>query len=289
MDLCDDRGMAPKTARARRLGIALRSHREAAGLTLEAAADEINSTRSTLSRYENAQTLVSPATVRALLTLYGVGAEDVDAAVALAKDARKPGWWVSYSYVLDKRTIDFIALEAEASAIANFEPSVVPGLLQTADYIRAVMRGGPHTLTDEGVEQRVKARLDRQQRLTGPEPPIFDAIIDEGALLRPVGDQAVMAAQLDHLLKMIELPNITVQVIPLTAGYHRGTRGSLHILEFPDPEDPIIASVETVAGQMVLDRPGELRTCTKIMEHLRSVALSPADSRDQLVRLLKGR
>ncbi|WBB81983.1 helix-turn-helix transcriptional regulator [Micromonospora sp. WMMD882] len=281
--------MAPKTARARRLGIALRAHREAAGLTLEAAADEINSTRSTLSRYENAQTLVTPATVRALLTLYRARAEEVEAAVTLAKDARKPGWWVSYSYLLDRRTIDFIALEAEASAIANFEPSVVPGLLQTADYIRAVMRGGPHTLSDEQVEQRVQVRLDRQQRLAGDEPPIFDAIIDEGALLRPVGDEGVMAAQLHHLLKMIELPNITVQVIPLVAGYHRGTRGSLHMLEFPDPEDPIIASVETVAGQMILDRPGDLRTCTKIMEHLRSVALSPAESREQLVRTLEGR
>ncbi|MGC4805304.1 helix-turn-helix domain-containing protein [Micromonospora sp. DT233] len=281
--------MAPKTARARRLGIALRAHREAAGLTLEAAADEINSTRSTLSRYENAQTLISPATVRALFTLYGVGADELAAAVQLAKDARKPGWWVSYSYLLDRRTIDFIALEAEATGIANFEPSVVPGLLQTADYIRAVMRGGPHTLSDEQVEQRVHLRLDRQQRLTDQDPPILDAIIDEGALLRPVGGPSVMAEQLLHLLKMAELPNITVQVIPLTAGYHRGTRGSLHILEFPDPEDPIIASVETVAGQMVLDRPGDLRTCTKIMEHLRSVALSPAASRDELHRVLKGR
>ena len=188
--------MAPKTARARRLGIALRAHREAAGLTLEAAADEINSTRSTLSRYENAQTLVNPATVRALLSLYGVRPEEIAAAVQLAKDTRKPGWWVPYSHLLDKRTIDFIALEAEATAIANFEPSIVPGLLQTADYIRGVMRGGPHTLTDDQVEQRVKLRLDRQQRITAAEPPIFDAIIDEGALLRPVGDRTVMEAQL---------------------------------------------------------------------------------------------
>ncbi|WP_025619663.1 helix-turn-helix domain-containing protein [Salinispora cortesiana] len=281
--------MAPKTARARRLGIALRMHREAAGLTLEAAADEISSTRSTLSRYENAQTLVSPAVVRALLTVYGVAPDEIAAATQLAKDARKPGWWVSYSYLLDRRTIDFIALEAEATAIANFEPSVVPGLLQTADYIRGVMRGGPHTLTDDEVEQRVQLRLDRQQRLTAPHPPILDAIIDEGALLRPVGDRTVMAAQLGHLLKASELPNVTVQVIPLAAGYHRGTRGSLHILEFADPEDPFIASVETVAGQMVLDRPGDLRTCTKIMEHLRSVALSPADSQDQLRHLMEGR
>lgn len=281
--------MAPKTARARRLGIALRTHREAAGLTLESAADEISSTRSTLSRYENAQTLVSPAIVRALLTLYGVAPDEVAAAVQLAKDARKPGWWVSYSYLLDRRTIDFIALEAEATGIANFEPSVVPGLLQTADYIRGVMRGGPHTLTDDEVEQRVQLRLDRQQRLTAPQPPILDAIIDEGALLRPVGDRTVMVAQVEHLLKASDLPNVTIQVIPLAAGYHRGTRGSLHILEFADPEDPFIASVETVAGQMVLDRPGDLRTCTKIMEHLRSVALSPADSRDQLRYIMEGR
>jgi hypothetical protein len=97
-----------------------------------------------------------------------------------------------------------------------------------------------------------------------------------------------MAAQLRSLLKASEMPNVTIQVIPLRAGYHRGTRGSLHILEFADPEDPILASVETVAGQLILDRPHDLRTCTKIMEHLRAVALSPAESRDTINRLLKG-
>ncbi|ROT32693.1 helix-turn-helix transcriptional regulator [Micromonospora sp. HM5-17] len=280
--------MAPKSFRARRLGIALRHAREAAGFTLEQAADEINSTRSTLSRYENAQTIVSPATVRALLTLYQRPESEIEDMVQLAKEARKPGWWVSYSYILDRRTIDFIAVEAEATAIANFEPSVVPGLLQTPEYIRAIMRGGPHTLADDEVEQRVQIRLGRQERLKEPDPPIFDAIVDEGALLRPVGGEAVMAAQLRSLLKTSELPNVTIQVIPLRAGYHRGTRGSLHILEFADPEDPILASVETVAGQLILDRPHDLRTCTKIMEHLRAVALSPAESRDTINRLLKG-
>jgi Uncharacterized protein conserved in bacteria len=179
--------MAPKSFRARRLGIALRHAREAAGLTLEQAADEINSTRSTLSRYENAQTMVSPAMVRALLTLYRRPESEIADMVQLAKEARKPGWWVSYSYVLDRRTIDFIAVEAEATAIANFEPSVVPGLLQTPEYIRAIMKGGPHTLADDEVEQRVQIRLGRQERLREPDPPIFDAIVDEGALLRPVG------------------------------------------------------------------------------------------------------
>ncbi|MEE6260886.1 helix-turn-helix domain-containing protein [Plantactinospora sonchi] len=280
--------MAPKSFRARRLGIALRHAREAARLTLEQAADEINSTRSTLSRYENAQTMVSPASVRALLTLYKRPESEIEDMVQLAKEARKPGWWVSYSYILDRRTIDFIAVEAEATAIANFEPSVVPGLLQTPEYIRAIMRGGPHTLGDEEVEQRVQIRLGRQQRLKEPDPPIYDAIVDEGALLRPVGGEAVMAAQLQALLKTSELPNVTIQVVPLKAGYHRGTRGSLHILEFADPEDPILASVETVAGQLILDRPHDLRTCAKIMEHLRAVALSPAESRDTINRLLKG-
>ncbi len=280
--------MAPKSFNARRLGIALRAAREAAGLTLESAADEISSTRSTLSRYENAQTLCSPATVRALLNLYRVPDNEVEETVQLAKEARKPGWWVTYSYILDKRTIDFIAVETEATAISNFEPSVVPGMLQTADYIRAIMRGGPHTLSDDEVEQRVQIRLGRQKRLTEPNPPLLEAIVDEGALLRPVGGKMVMDAQLRHLLKISELPNITVQVIPLVAGYHRGTRGSLHILEFADPEDPNLASVETVAGQLIIDRPQELRTCTKIMEHLRAVALSPDASRDTIHRLLKG-
>nr|MDT0661561.1 helix-turn-helix transcriptional regulator [Micromonospora sp. DSM 115978] len=281
--------MAPKTARSRRLGIALRQYREAAGLTLEQAADEISSTRSTLSRWENAKSPVSPAQVRSLLLLYEVDHKEVADLVQLAKDARKPQWWESYSHLLGERVMHFIALEAEASAIANFEPSVVPGMVQTADYIRAIMLGGPHTLSDEGIEQRVQLRLDRQKRLTETDPPIFDAIVDEGALLRPIGGTAINDAQLKHLLKVSELPNITVQVIPLSAGYHRGTRGSLHLLDFPDPEDPQIASVETVAGQMIIDRPDELRTCIKIMDILRTVALHPTASRDKILELLRGR
>lgn len=279
--------MGPKTARARRLGFALRAHREAAGMTLEQASDEINSTRSTLSRYEKAQTLVSPATVRTLLTLYGVSGDELAGAVQLAKEARIRGWWQSYSEVLDRRTLDFIALEADAVAIANFEPSVVPGLLQIPDYVRAVMRKAPRALPEQQVEQHVRARLSRQERLTAPDPPVFEAIIDEAALLRPVGGEAVLAAQLRSLVKVSELPNVTIQVVPLSAGYHRGTGGSLHMLEFADPEDPTLASVETVAGQLILDRPTDVRTCTKVMEHLRAVALSPDASRDMLCRLVR--
>lgn len=281
--------MAPKTARARRLGIALRTYREKAELTLEKAAEEINSTRSTLSRYENAQSLPSPATVRALLIHYNVDGDELKGTIELAKEAKKPGWWVSYSYMLDRKTMDFIALESEASGIQSFEPSLVPGLLQTPDYIRAIMRGGPHTLTDEGIEERVKLRLDRQKRLTAmPDPLPVVSVIDEVALLRRVGGDAAWAEQLEHLLKISELPHLTIQVIPLAAGYHRGTRGSLHILEFGLDDQPL-ASVETVAGQLSFDSAPELDTCMKIMQHLRSVALSPEASGDLISNLLKGR
>jgi transcriptional regulator with XRE-family HTH domain len=281
--------MAPKTARARRLGIALKSFREAAGLTLEGAAEEINSTRSTLSRYENALSLPNPAMVRALLTHYNVDGEELKGTIQLAKDARTPGWWVSYSYILDRKTADFIALESEATAIQSFEPSLVPGLLQTPDYIRAIMKGGPHTLDDEGIEQRVRLRLERQTRLTAtPDPLLVDSVIDEVALMRKVGGHDVWAEQLEHLLKISELPNITIQVIPLSAGYHRGTRGSLHILDFGSDDQPL-ASVETVAGQLSFDSSPELQTCTKIMQHLRTVALSPEASSELISNLLKGR
>ncbi|MEV4630152.1 helix-turn-helix transcriptional regulator [Micromonospora sp. NPDC049523] len=281
--------MAPKTARARRLGIALRSYREAAGLTLERAAEEINSTRSTLSRYENALSLPSPATVRALLTHYNVDEDGLKGTIELAKEAKKPGWWVSYSYLLDRRTADFIALESEATYIQSFEPSLVPGLLQTPDYIRAIMLGGPHILTDDEIEGRVQFRLNRQKRLAAtPEPLVLDAVIDEVALMRRVGGDDVWAEQLEHLIKISEIPHITIGVIPLSAGYHRGTRGSLHILEF-GPEDQPLASVETVAGQLSFDTTPELDTCTKIMQHLRTVALSPEESCKLISNLLKGR
>lgn len=249
-------------------------------MTLEQAAAEINLTKSTVSRMETAQASSRPAIVQALLIVYGVTGSELRALIQLAKEANQPGWWRAYSDVLPSRHLDHIALETEASAISTFEPTLVPGLLQTADYARAVMQSGVNTLTEQEIERRVEARLTRQTRLASEAPPTLCAILDETALRRPVGDRvAVMRPQLDRLLELLELPNVTIQIVPLSAGAHPGINGSVTILEFPDPLDPSVAFLETIAGDLYLDKPADLRVCTKVFDALRTVALGPEESR----------
>ena len=272
--------MATPTVRARRLGLALRQLREAAALTLDDAADEVDMTKSTISRIEHGQTIARPGIVRALLNLYGVTGADHAGLMQLARDARTPGWWRAYSDVLPSAHLDYLALESEADTISVYDASVVHGLCQTAEYTRHVMRADvvPPLLSDEEIERRVEVRQNRQARLTGPNRPSVCVIVDEAALSRPVGGPDVMRRQLEHLLKLSDLCNVSVQVAPLAIGAHPALPG-LQILEYADPGDPVIVVMDTVSGDMLIDRPADLRRCQAIYSHLRSLALGPHESR----------
>jgi hypothetical protein len=173
-------------------------------------------------------------------------------------------------------------LEAEASSIRNFELAMVPGLLQTEDYARALISGGPMELDATEVERRVEVRTTRQQALDRDERPQLWVIVDEAAIRRTVGGPAVMRGQLEALVTAADQARTTIQVVPYSAGAHPGQLGPFVILGFPEPSEPEVVTMETVGGNLYVDKPEEVRLYTTAFDHLRAVALSPGDTRAML-------
>jgi hypothetical protein len=234
-------------------------------------------------RIETGRTAPHPNDVRVMLDLYGVTDRDqVSALVKLAKDSRQRGWWYSYRDVLLNRYEFFIGLEAEASSIRDFELAMIPGLLQTADYARALIGGGPLELDFDEIERRVEVRMTRQRVLEGDDRPQLWAILDEAAIRRVVGGTAVMRAQLEHLAEFGVQGKTTIQIVPYNAGAHPGQAGPFIVLAFAEPAEPEVVYMETVGGNLYLDKPEEVRLYTTAFDHLRAVALSPGDTRVML-------
>jgi hypothetical protein len=274
------------TLRGRRLARTLVQLRDAAGMTAEQAADELRKeggrwSKSKISRIEDPRFAApTPRDVRDMLDLYGVkDAPQRDALIQLATQARQRGWWTAYDDVL--RGSHIVGLEAEATVMHSFEPMCVPGLLQTEAYARAVTRAALVTEPERAVgeiDRRVEARMKRQELLDRAQPPQFWAVIEEAALLRPVGGAVTMREQIDRLTELGERPNITLQVIQTSAGAHPGMSGAFVILEFPDPDDAPVVFLETAAGGMYLEEPEQLRRYTLRFDHLRASALGPDES-----------
>jgi transcriptional regulator with XRE-family HTH domain len=267
------------TVRRRRLIAELKRLREASGLTQEDVAERLDWHPTKVFRIETGRTGPHPNDVRVMLDVYGVtDREQREAIVQLAKDARQRGWWYSYRDVLASRYELYIGLESEASSIRNFQLAVIPGLLQTPDYARALVRGGRFELDPEAVERLVEVRLTRQQLLTKPDRPRFWVILDEAALRRSIGGAAIMQAQLNYLIEVADQGRTTLQVVPYGAGAHPGTTGSFVILGFPEPSDPDVVYLETIGGNLYVDKPEEVQLYAASFDHLRAVALSPGDT-----------
>jgi transcriptional regulator with XRE-family HTH domain len=267
------------TVRRRQLIAELKRLREASGLTQEDVAERLDWHPTKVFRIETGRTGPHPNDVRVMLDVYGVtDREQREAIVQLAKDARQRGWWYSYRDVLASRYELYIGLESEASSIRNFQLAVIPGLLQTPDYARALVRGGRFELDPEAVERLVEVRLTRQQLLTKPDRPRFWVIIDEAALRRSIGGAAIMQAQLNYLIEVADQGRTTLQVVPYGAGAHPGTTGSFVILGFPEPSDPDVVYLETIGGNLYVDKPEEVQLYAASFDHLRAVALSPDDT-----------
>lgn len=271
------------TLRGRRLAVELMRRREASGLSREEAARRLEWSTSTIFRIETGRSRPQPGNVRVLLDLYGVTGSERDGLIQLAREARQPGWWHSFRDVLPNPYEVYIGLEGGAASIRNFEPVVVPGLLQTEDYARATFKGGPRELERDEIERRVEVRLARQQILTRDGRPRLWAVIDEAVIHRLVGDPAVMRAQLGHLIDTAEQGKTTVQVVPFRAGAHAGTTGPFVILDFPEPTDPSVVYVETLAGDIYLEERVDVNRYTIAFDRLLAAALHPDDS----VRLIQ--
>jgi transcriptional regulator with XRE-family HTH domain len=269
------------------LGAQLRRLREAAGITTGQAGEAIRASHSKISRLERGQTGVKKRDLTDLLTLYGItGQAEREALLILARQASAPGWWQQYNDVLPKRAERYIGLERAASVIRAYEVQFVPGLMQTEDYARAVIvlsnPGAPGDWTD----RRVSLRMQRQQLLTEPGAPQLWTVLDETALRRPQGGRHVMHAQLEHLLRLTELPNITLQIVLFRSGPPAAAGGPFTILRFPEPDLPDLVYIEHLSGALYLDHPGDIASYQTVMEQLCVQAETSAASQHILRALL---
>ncbi|GAA1937754.1 helix-turn-helix domain-containing protein [Kitasatospora viridis] len=271
-------GQRPPTVRLRRLAAELRRLRADADLTREDVTRETGINPATLYRIETARGKPQQRTLMALLKLYEVSQSQLAELVALSQGADAQGWLRPYHSELPEEYTAYISFEAEARSVRNYESLFIPGLLQTEDYARAVIRSGLPMADSRVVEQRVQARLERQAALTGERPLHLWAITDEAAIRRIVGGPEVMSAQLRYLVSAGEAPNVTIQVIPFAAGAHAGMPGSFVLMSFPDSEDPEIIYIDSMAGDLFLEAEVDVRRYELLFDNLRAVALGPDDS-----------
>jgi transcriptional regulator with XRE-family HTH domain len=266
------------TVRRRRIAAELKRLREERGLTLDHAAKELGVARSTMSRIENAQVSVRPGDVRTLLELYGLERDDVAALVQVARDARQRGWWQAYSDVLPGWFEVYVGLEQAASEISTFETSLVPGLLQTADYARAVIEAELPDASPNEVDRRTELRMKRQHEESRPD---LWVVLDEAVIRRVVGGPPTMHAQLERLAETAETPGVTMQIIPFNAGAHSSMISSFSVLSFPDLADPPVAYLESRAGGLYVEGNGA-HAYVRIFRTLQADAISPKASVDMI-------
>ncbi|MEE1755776.1 helix-turn-helix domain-containing protein [Streptomyces sp. SP18CS02] len=273
----------PSTVLGRQLGDELRRFRESSGLTTADAAAVLDCTKGKISRIENGRVPVRTPDLLALLRAYGVGHEGemADRLTALARAAnrrRRTGWWNQYGPVLADTYRDYIALEATAASIRTFQGQLVPGLLQTADYVRAVTVASKAWRTPDEIEQFVQVRLARQSRLTASEPLGVWAVIAEGVLRQQVGGAAVMRAQLDHLARITDLPNVEIQVLPFQRGAHASMFGPYLILSFTETAALDVVLADNPTGSIWLEQDQEVARYRALFDDARTAALSPVES-----------
>lgn len=270
------------------VGSQLRRLREASGISREAAGFQIRASESKISRLELGRVSFKERDIADLLTLYGLTDEtEREALLTLAREANRQGWWHTYDDVLPTWFQTYVGLEEAAGLIRSYEVQFVPGLLQTEDYARAVTVTGRPKATGEEVERRVKLRMTRQLMLTRrPHPPTLWAVVDEAALRRPTGGRKVMRAQLQRLLELTELPNITLQVMPFRLGGHAADGGSFTILRFPEQDLPDIVYVEQLVSALYLDKREQVDAYTQVMDRLTVDGLTPEGTHELLTKIL---
>lgn len=268
------------TLRRRRLSAELLRLRQAREVTAIDVTNRLSWASGKLTRMERGEWVrPNPRDVQDLLDVYEVTDErQREQLMAWAKEGRERGWWHPYREMLSEIYTTMIGLEVEASTERIFELAVIPGLFQTPDYARALMHRGPAELSAKEIDDRVDVRVKRQEVLTGDDPIRVWAVLDEAALVRPAGSDAVMQAQMRQLLEMAELPKVTLQVIPFCKGTHPGTKGPFTILEFPERADPDAVYVENVAGELFIEEPEEVDRFRIAFERLTAVADSPEDT-----------
>jgi transcriptional regulator with XRE-family HTH domain len=273
------------TVRRKRLGIELRRLREQAELTCEDVGQRLECSGTRISRMETGRISVRPGDVRELLEVYRVTGAEADSLVQLAREARRKGWWHTYARVLPHWFEAYIGLESEAVRLRDFQPLVMPGLLQTEDYARAVLRAAPHAGSSAEIDRQVALRMERQKILSQDCPPHLWVVLSESVLRVHVGGPAVMRAQLHWLAEVAGQPNLTLQVLPFTTTAHVHPISPFTMLEFPDAADPAVVYLEHLTGSLFLDNEDDVRRYRVIFDHLCAEALSTSQTAGLIARL----
>ena len=257
------------TVRRMVLGAQMRRLRQASQISPETAGYAIRASGSKISRLELGRVSTRERDIADLLTLYGVGDERERAALLrLAREASAPGWWHRYSDVLPSWFESYVGLEEAASLIRTYETQLVPGLLQTESYARAIMLRGTPAASAQEIDQKVALRMTRQAILRRPGAPQYWAVVHEETLRRPLGSGEVMRSQIEHLLEVTQLPNVMVRIVPSRSQFIVGEGGPFTILRFSEPELPDVVYLEHLTSAIYLDKRSDLDRYVAVMDQL---------------------
>jgi hypothetical protein len=263
----------------RRLGIALREIRTGKGVTPAQVAEHTGWSESKTSRQERGLSPINPADLRVLIRFYDVTDQaQIDFLLGLASGSRGRDWWHQFSDVIPRQFSTYLGFEAVAASIHTYELAVVPGLLQTAEYARALVDAVGDAISEKEADRRVEARMYRQQILTGDSAPRLHAIVGEAVLRMQVGGAQVMHGQLLHIAEVAKRPNVIVQVVPFAAGAHRAMEQGFIILRFADAEMSDVVSVDLRTRSLYVDNANEVAAYRDAWESVLAVAATPAES-----------
>jgi transcriptional regulator with XRE-family HTH domain len=282
------------TVPRRQLGRYLRDLRQRQRLTVRSAADRLEWSEAKIWRIETGQVSLRSLDVEAMCKIYGAPPELTQALMGLAKETKARGWWHSYGDVIPEGFDVYIGLEEAASNISWYESELVPGLLQTERYARALIEADNSGVADEEITRRVQLRIERQTLLTRvTAAPELKVVLNEAIIRRPVGGAEVMAPQIRRLLDASDLQNMALRIMPFSAGLHHGIMsGPFVILRFPlngdgKATEPPTVYVDGFTGALYLDKPAEIDRYTMAFADIWSAALSEGASQDLLNRAFR--
>lgn len=270
------------TVRQRELGLRLRQLRTDLGWTVDDVAEKLMCSAAKVSRLETGARRPMPRDVRDLCELYQVGEATAAEFMKLTRQAREQGWWARYD---DLGLVPFIGLEQDAASITCYSMYWIPGLVQTEDYARAIIRAISPEIAEDVLEQRVKARMQRQQLLYRDNPPRYRVLFDEQVLRREVGSAAIMAGQVDKLRKMVQDGRVTLQIIPFDAGAYPVSDIMFVLLEFDERLLPSVVFIESLVHHQYYEREDDVARYREAIESIRDIALNPRESARRLAEI----
>jgi len=274
------------TVRQRQLGMRLRTIRIEKGLSVDAVAQELECSPSKISRLETASRRPNPRDVRDVCKFYGLDDDATAELMDLARETKEQGWWKAFPDV-GLALVPYIGLEQDASSITSFAAFYVPALLQTADYVRAIIKGIAPRMSPEVLKDRVEVRLRRQDILERDNPPRYRVFVDESVLHRPTGGPEVMVAQIDKILELIDRDKVIAQIVPFDVGVLAAQDSNFVLLEFDDRDLAPVVFVEGLQNGQMFEKEVDVARYRESIDYLRDSALTTRDTKARLVQTRK--